>query len=120
MSAISFKSIKVQINLFLALFTGFLCVKEHSLALLSVVFWTILFSILIEGSIFFFKTKKFQITASALTSGLILGLVLSPGSTWWIFPATAGLTIGLKHALRFHGKNLMNPAALGIFLCPAS
>ncbi len=116
MSAISLKSIKVQLNLFLAAFAVFLYLKDPRPDFFSWIIWTVLFSTLFEGSIRFFETKKFQITASALTSGLILGLVLSPGSSWWLFPAAAGLTIGLKYALRSHGKNLMNPAALGIFL----
>lgn len=113
---INLKSIKVQVNLFLAAFALFLYIKEPRLALITGFAWAILFSILIDAAILYFKTKKFQITDSALTSGLILGFVFSSESPWWLFLAVASLTMGLKYALRFHGKNLLNPAALGIFL----
>jgi Na+-translocating ferredoxin:NAD+ oxidoreductase RnfD subunit len=113
---INLKSIKVQINLFLAVFAVFLYLKEPSFAFLAGFFWAILFSILIEGAFLFYKTKKFQITDSALTSGMIIGYVLSAESAWWMFLAVAAFTVGLKRILRFRGKNLLNPAALGIFL----
>lgn len=113
---INFKSIKVQINLFLAAFAVFLYLKEPSLAFLTGFLWAVLFSVLIEGMVLLLKTKKFQITDSALTSGLIIGYVLSSESPWWMFLAVAALTVGLKRILRFRGKNLLNPAAFGIFL----
>ncbi len=113
---IQLKSIKVQINLFLAVFALFLFIKEPRLAVVTGFVWPLLFSALLDAAVLFFKTRKFQITDSALTSGLILGLVLSSESPWWMFLAAAAFTIGLKYALRFHGKNLLNPAALGIFL----
>jgi len=113
---IHFKSIKVQINLFLAAFALFLFLKEPRFAFFTGFFWSVLFSILIEGAVLFLKTKKFQVTESALTSGLIIGYILSSESSWWIFLAVAAFTVGLKRVLRFRGKNLLNPAALGIFL----
>lgn len=113
---INWKSVKLQINLFLAAFALFLYWKEPSAAFLFGFLWAILFSVLIEGSILFLKTKKFQSIESALTSGLIIGYVLSAESPWWLFLAAAVLTMGIKHILRFRGKNLLNPAACGLFL----
>jgi Na+-translocating ferredoxin:NAD+ oxidoreductase RnfD subunit len=113
---IHFRSIKVQINLFLIAFAVFLYLKEPHPAFLTGFFWAVFFSVLIEGILLFFKTRKFQITGSALTSGLIIGYVLSSGSPWWTFLAVAACAVGLKRVLLFHGKNLMNPAALGLFL----
>jgi len=113
---INFKSIKVQMNLFLGVFAVFLYLKEPRFAFLAGFFWALLFSILIEGAVLFFKVRKFQTTDSTLTSGFIIGYVLSAGSPWWMFLAVAAFTVGLKRVLRFHGKNLLNPAALGVFL----
>lgn len=113
---INLKSIKVQINLFLIVFAVFLYLKEPSLAFITGFLWAVLFSVLLEALFLLFKTKKFQITDSALTSGLIIGYVLSSESPWWMFLVVAAFTVGLKRVLRFHGKNLLNPAALGIFL----
>jgi len=113
---INLKSIKVQINLCLAAFALFLYVKEPRLGLIVGFWWAILFSVLFDVTVLYFKTRKFQITDSALTSGLILGFVFSAESPWWMFLAVAAFTIGFKYAVRFRGKNLLNPAALGIFL----
>lgn len=113
---VNFKSIRVQLNLFLAAFAVFLFLKEPRLDLVIGFLWALFFCILIEGVVLFSKTKKFQITDSALTSGLIIGYVLSSESPWWMFLAVAAGTVGLKRALRFRGKNIFNPAALGIFL----
>ena len=113
---INFRSIKVQINLFLAAFALYLYLKEPRLTLLAGFFWAILFAVLIEGAFLFHNTKKFQIAESALTSGLIIGYVLSAESSWWMFLCVAIFSVGLKRVLRFRGKNLLNPAALGIFL----
>jgi len=112
----NWKSVKVQINLFLAAFAVYPTLQSPGLKPLAGFALAVLFTVLIEGMILFLKAKKFQITASAITSGLILGYVLSAASPWWMFLAAAFLTIGLKHILVFRGKNLMNPAALGIFL----
>lgn len=113
---ISLKSIKIQLNLFLVAFAVFLYLKEPRLVFLTGFLWAVGFTVLIEVFCLFFKTKKFQITESALTSGLITGYVLASESPWWLFLAVAVLTVGLKHVLRPHGKNLLNPAASGIFL----
>lgn len=112
----NFKSIKIQLNLFLATFALFLFLREPAFSIVAGLFFAVLFSVLTEGVILYVKTKKIQITASAITSGLILGLVFSSESPWWMFLTLAILTIGLKHLVRFHGKNLFNPATLGIFL----
>jgi Na+-translocating ferredoxin:NAD+ oxidoreductase RnfD subunit len=113
---INLKSIKVQLNLFLVAFAIFLFLKEPNIVFLTGFFWAILFSVLLEGTFLYFKTKRFQTTESAFTSGLILGYVLSSESSWWMFLSAAVFAVGLKRLLRFRGKNLFNPAALGIFL----
>ncbi|HOW87895.1 MAG TPA: RnfABCDGE type electron transport complex subunit D [Candidatus Omnitrophota bacterium] len=112
----NWRSVKVQINLFLAALAAYLILRDPSVKLLAAFAWAVFFTVLTEGSVLFLKTKKFQITASAITSGWIIGFVLSAGSPWWMFFAAAALTIGSKHLLRFRGKNLLNPAACGLFL----
>lgn len=113
---INFKSIKVQLNLFLAAFALFLFLKEPGFPFLAGLSMGIIFSVLIEALFLYVKTRKFQITASAITSGFIIGFVLSSGSAWWIFLIVALFTVGLKHVIQFHKKNLLNPAACGLFL----
>lgn len=110
------RMIKVQLNLFLTAFAVFLFIKDPSASFLTGLLKALSFSVLIEASVLFLKTRKPRITASAVTSGLILGLVLASDSSWEIFLAAALLAVGLKHLLRFRGRNLLNPAACGLFL----
>lgn len=111
-----FKSIKAQINLFLAVLALFVLYQEPRFAIVTGFGMAILFSVLIETSFLYFKTKKLQITDSSLTSGLIIGFVFASESPWWLFLVVSILSLGLKRLIRVHGKNLLNPAAAGIFL----
>lgn len=112
----SFKSVKVQLNLFLAAFGVFLYLQEPGIPFLTGLLWGLGFSVLLETALLYLKTKKIQITASAITTGFIIGYVFSSSSPWWMFLCSALFAVGLKRLIRFHGKNILNPAALGIFL----
>lgn len=113
---INFRSIKTQLNLALAVLASYLFLKEPRPVFLAGFAWALLFSILAEGIALFVKTRKFRITESAVTSGLIIGFLLASESPWWMFLAAGAFTFGPKYVLKFRGKNIFNPAALGIFL----
>jgi len=113
---INLRSIKTQLNLALTVFALYLFLKEPRTVFLSGFALATLFSALTEGIVLFTKTRKFRITESALTSGLIISFVLASESPWWMFLAASVFALGLKHVLKFRGKNIFNPAALGIFL----
>nr|MBU9889789.1 hypothetical protein [Candidatus Omnitrophota bacterium] len=79
------KSIKVQLNLFLAAFGVFLFIKDPEVSLLTGILKAFFLSVLIEAAVLLLKTRKLRITASAIASGLITGLVLASDSPWAIF-----------------------------------
>lgn len=58
---------------------------------------------------------------SALVTGLLLGVTLSPLSPWWATVLAAAFAVGLaKHAFGGLGQNLFNPAMAGfvfVLLC---
>lgn len=116
MPSLNFKSIKIQLNLFLAAFACFLFLKKPTFSFASALLLAVIFSVALESILLFLKTKKIQISSSAITSGLIIGLVFSDGFPWWMFLAIAFFTMVSKRIFRFRGKNLLNPAAFGIFL----
>ncbi len=51
---------------------------------------------------------------SAVVTGLIVGLLLTPGRPWYVAVAAAALAIGSKHVVRWRGRNVFNPAGLGM------
>ena len=91
---INFRSIKTQLNLALTGFALYLFLKEPHFDFLTGFIWAVSFSILIEGIFLFIKNRKFQITESALTSGLIMGFLLASESAWWSRPTRDSSALG--------------------------
>lgn len=112
---LNFKSVKIQLNLFLVTFAVFSFFQEPRLSFILSYLCAILFCIVTESVLLYWKTKKIQITPSSVASGLIIGSVLSSDSPWWFSLVVAVVAIGSKRIFCFHGKNLFNPAAIGIF-----
>lgn len=52
--------------------------------------------------------------SSALVTGLLLSLIVSPESSWYLMMGIVGLAISAKHLLRFRGRHIFNPAAFGL------
>lgn len=108
--------IKWQLIIFLAAFAVFLAFQEYSTSLLVNSLIAITAALAIEAILQFVKTKKLKISDSAIITGLIIGFVLADSNHWWIFCVAAIIAIVAKYVIRFHGKHIFNPAALGIFL----
>ncbi len=52
--------------------------------------------------------------SSALVTGLLLSLIASPLSPWYLTLGIVGLTISSKYFLRFRGRHIFNPAGFGL------
>ncbi|MBI2076655.1 MAG: RnfABCDGE type electron transport complex subunit D [Candidatus Aenigmarchaeota archaeon] len=67
----------------------------------------------------YFRYKRKEFPEHGLITGLIIALVLSPVSLFAsvIIPVIA---IALKHVIRYKGRNIFNPAALGMFVSAAA
>ena len=112
----NFKSVKTQLILYLGCFGLFLAIKDKDISFLCTVLVAVISALVIESLILYLKTKTFQITESAVITGLIIGFVLSSDEVWWKFVFASALAIFSKHLIRFHKKHIFNPAAFGIFL----
>jgi enediyne biosynthesis protein E5 len=55
-----------------------------------------------------------RVPTSALLSGLIVSLVLSPHQEWFAAWATTAAAVGSKYLLRYRDRHIFNPAALAL------
>lgn len=111
-----FKSIKTQLIVYLACLALFLSIKDRDFMFLFSCLVAVISALSIEALFLYLRTRKFQITESAIISGLIIGFVLSSDEPWWKFVFASALAIISKHLIRIQKKHIFNPAAFGIFL----
>ncbi|MFH1854555.1 MAG: RnfABCDGE type electron transport complex subunit D [Candidatus Omnitrophota bacterium] len=109
-------SVKVQLGIFLAVFGLCLSFLGRDFLLLRGILLSLLFAVSTDTLINYIKDKKLVITESSIVSGLIIGYVLSSDLEWWVIALAAVMAIASKHFIRFRGRHIFNPAALGIFL----
>jgi Na+-translocating ferredoxin:NAD+ oxidoreductase RnfD subunit len=110
------KSIKTQLILYLLGFAIFLAIKDKDFAFFIFALIAVISAQAAESLILYLKTKTFQITESAIITGLIVGYVLSGDEPVWKLIFASALAIMSKHLIRFWKKHIFNPAACGIFL----
>ncbi|MCM8786409.1 MAG: RnfABCDGE type electron transport complex subunit D [Candidatus Omnitrophica bacterium] len=77
---------------------------------------SIFFAASVDSLITYLKYKKIIFPTSAIISGLIISLVLSPGVNWYIPIFASVVAIGSKHIIRIKGKHIFNPANFGLLL----
>ena len=68
----------------------------------------------IDGAILYRKKGRPLFPSSAVITGLLIALVLSPGQRWYVPLIAAGIAIGQKHILRIKNRPLFNPAVFGL------
>lgn len=110
------KSLRTQLILCLVCFALFLAFKDKDFTFLFKTSIAIISALATELIFSYFKTKKLQISESAIITGLIIGFVLSSSELWLKFIFAAIIAIGVKYLIRFKNRHIFNPAALGIFL----
>ncbi|MCX5714897.1 MAG: RnfABCDGE type electron transport complex subunit D [Candidatus Omnitrophica bacterium] len=109
-------SIKSQLIIYLALFASYLSIIDKNVSFLLAVLFATVSAAAVDSAFTYITSKKLLVTESSIISGLIIGYVLASDNRWWVFIAAAFIAIGSKHFIRFKGKHLFNPAAIGIFL----
>ena len=110
------KSIKVQLGIFLLLFSAYLAFLEKDIGFLSGMCVSVIFAVLADSAISYLKKKEFILTESSVITGLIIGFVLSGSEKWWLIALAALLAIVSKHVIVFRGSHFFNPAALGVLI----
>lgn len=76
----------------------------------------VLTALALEFILHFLKTKQKAFSLSALITGLIIALVLSPQSKWYICLVVSVAAILQKYIIRYRGKHLFNPANFGLLV----
>jgi Na+-translocating ferredoxin:NAD+ oxidoreductase RnfD subunit len=113
---LNLRSIKTQLILFLLALAVFLISKDKDFSFLLAFTICVTTAVIAEAAVLYSKTRKLQITESAIIAGAIAGYVLSSDEVWWKLVAATTLVILSKQAIRFRNKHVFNPAALGLFL----
>jgi Na+-translocating ferredoxin:NAD+ oxidoreductase RnfD subunit len=72
-------------------------------------------AIVLDIFINYIRKKQFILPSSAFITGMIIALVLIPGTHWYVSVIAASIAILQKHLLRYPGaKPIFNPAAAGL------
>ena len=113
---INLRSIKTQLAAYLVLLALWLAFQDRGFSFLISGAVCLVAAVVTEAAFLYFKTKKWQVTESAVIAGAIVGYVASSDEAWWKLALAAAFTIVLKHAVRWRNKHIFNPAALGLFV----
>lgn len=107
-----------KVQLALALILIYLSsLKQYSiLSSLSLVIYSLGFTIIFDLLFTFLKSKTFFLPLSALITGLIIALIIDPNAAWYQVAIICALSMGFKNFVRFEGRHIFNPAAIGLFL----
>jgi len=108
------KSIKAQLIIFLFCFALFCAIKERSPLFLRPMVIAVISALVFEGMFSYFRNKLFQISESALITGLIVGSVLASDQAWWLIVLACLAAIFSKYFLSIRKKHFFNPAAFGV------
>ncbi|MCX5657344.1 MAG: RnfABCDGE type electron transport complex subunit D [Candidatus Omnitrophica bacterium] len=113
---LNFKSVKTRLIFYLLFFAVFLAVKDKNFIFLFATLIAVISALTVEAIVLYLRTKVFQITESAIITGLIIGFVLSSNEAWWKIVFIAAIAVLSKYFIRFQKKHIFNPAAFGLFL----
>ncbi|HUY70455.1 MAG TPA: RnfABCDGE type electron transport complex subunit D [Candidatus Baltobacteraceae bacterium] len=61
-----------------------------------------------------YTLRKFILPKSAIITGLLVALVISPGTQWYVLVMASVMAIASKHLLKVGSRNIFNPAAFGL------
>ena len=113
---INFKSIKTQLIIFLIALSVYLAITDKDMIFLLSGLLCVVASVVLEACLLLFKKRKLIFPDSAAITGLIIGLVLGSGQSWYIYVLASMLAIASKSLIKVQNKHLFNPAAFGIFI----
>lgn len=65
---------------------------------------------------FFYPKRKLFVPDGAIVTGLIVAMVLSSSTPWYICSIITGVALLSKHLLAYKRKPVLNPAAFGLFI----
>lgn len=86
------------------------------ISVLTSVFLVVLTSVIVDSTIGYLKFKRLYVSETAVISGLVLSLVISPQTPLIFLIAAPAIAQLSKHVIRYKNKPVFNPAGLGMFL----
>ncbi len=108
------KSIKVQLGIFLLLFSAYITFLEKDAKFLLAICISVISAALVDSAAAYLRKKEFVLTESSIITGLIVGYVIAGSQPWWITALTSILAISSKHIIRRKTRHIFNPAAFGV------
>lgn len=108
-------SLKSQFIIFLSCTLLSLAYSNHNWQLIYTGLIAVFTALILDSAFLSFKNKKFELSESAVISGLIITFVLASDNAKWIFVVAPVIAIFGKQIIRINHKHIFNPAALGIF-----
>ncbi len=107
---------KVQVSLFLALIflsaVGQLPLGQYLYVLLLPLLSTVFFDL----SISYLRVKKLFFPYAAITTGLIIGLLIDPTLAWYKILTITLIAMAIKNFVRINNKHIFNPASTGLLI----
>ena len=110
------KSIKVQLGVFLLLFSAYITFLEKDAGFLLTIGISVMSAVLVDSVASYLRKKEFVLTESSIITGLIIGYVLSNSQAWWITALASVVAISSKHLIRFKSRHVFNPAGFGVLM----
>ncbi|MBU1913394.1 MAG: RnfABCDGE type electron transport complex subunit D [Candidatus Omnitrophica bacterium] len=110
------KSIKVQLGIFLLLFSAYITFLEKDTKFLLAICISVISAALVDSVAAYLKKKEFVLTESSIITGLIVSYVIASSQAWWIIALASILAISSKHIIRFKARHIFNPAAFGVLV----
>ena len=111
-----FKTPKGTVLVALILLAAISILIKHDTASL----WTLLVAaatgLVVDLIVGLFYRKKRYFSDGGLITGLIVGLVLSSFTSWYVTALTVVIALASKHVLRIKRKPIFNPAAVGLLI----
>lgn len=111
-----FKSLKNQMILMLVILAIVGAVKNKFAPYIIHVIATTTAAVLTDFIADLIVKKKKHFSTSAVVTGLIIGLVISPDSGMWLTMTAAAIAIVSKHVIKYKGRHIFNPAGFGLLL----
>jgi len=109
------KSIKVQLGIFLLLFSVYIVFLEKHAEFLLAICISVISAALVDSAATYLKKKEFVLTESSIITGLIVAYVAG-SQAWWMIALASILAISSKHIIRFKARHIFNPAAFGVLV----
>lgn len=113
MRILKIPKVQMALALFLIAVTAFL--HNPTPGVVTVFLMAVGFSVFFDLLFLWLRRIKLFFPYAAIVSGLIIGLLTNPSIVWYQIMAIAGFAMAGKSFVRFSGKHVFNPAAIGLF-----